>query len=142
MSTKYAVTRTIAAPAETVWALLTDAAGYPSWNPAVLSLAGTIRAGERIRLVSMVNPKRTFTLRVAETQPPKRMVWADGMPLGLFSGVRTFTLRPQPDGGTEFAMVEEYGGALAPLITRSIPDMSESFTVFADALKKAAESAA
>lgn len=61
------------------------------------------------------------------------------MPLGLFTGVRTFTLRPTTDGTTEFSMKEEYRGALAPLITRSIPDLTESFGEFADSLKTASE---
>jgi hypothetical protein len=36
-------------------------------------------------------------------------------------------------------MVEEYTGPLAGLITRSIPDMNESFQQFADGLRAAAE---
>jgi uncharacterized protein YndB with AHSA1/START domain len=141
MSKRFAVTRTISAKPDRIWALLTDAPGYPQWNPAVLSIDGTIEAGKSIRLVSVVNPRRAFTLQVREVEPSGRMVWADGMPLGLFSGLRTFTLRPQGDGRTEFSMVEEYRGPLAPMITRAIPDMSESFTLIADALKQAAESA-
>jgi uncharacterized protein YndB with AHSA1/START domain len=141
MSKRFAVTRTISAKPDRIWALLTDGPGYPQWNPAVLSIDGTIEAGKSIRLVSVVNPRRAFTLQVREAEPSRRMVWADGMPLGLFSGVRTFTLRPQGDGRTEFSMVEEYRGPLAPMITRAIPDMSESFTLIADGLKQAAESA-
>ncbi len=120
------------------WELLTDAPGYSDWNPAVVSLDGTIAAGEKIKLVSIVSP-RTFTLKVAELTPPRRMVWADGMPLGLFKGERTYTLTPTDSGETEFSMVEEFTGPLAPLITKTIPDMTESFDKFADGLKVAAE---
>jgi hypothetical protein len=38
-------------------------------------------------------------------------------------------------------MREVYSGPLAGLISRSIPDMTESFEQFADGLKEAAESA-
>jgi hypothetical protein len=41
---------------------------------------------------------------------------------------------------TEFSMQERYSGLLAGLITRAIPDLSESFARFADGLKRAAES--
>ena len=61
------------------------------------------------------------------------------MPLGLFKGVRTYTLTPQGDGTTEFSMEEVFSGLLEPLISKSIPDMSESFEQFADGLKRAAE---
>ena len=130
--------RTINASPERIWELLTDAPGYSDWNPAVVSLDGTIAAGEKIKLVSIVSP-RTFTLKVAELTPPRRMVWADGMPLGLFKGERTYTLTPKDSGETEFSMVEEFTGPLAPLITKTIPDMTESFDKFADGLKVAAE---
>ena len=38
----YAVQIHVDAPAERVWALLTDADGYPRWNGAVTSLRGPI----------------------------------------------------------------------------------------------------
>jgi hypothetical protein len=48
------------------------------------------------------------------------MVWSRGMPLGLFKGVRTFTLAA--DGAaTRFTMREEYTGPLLPMIWRSSP---------------------
>ena len=136
--TSYTVTKRIEANPDAVWGLLTDAAEYTSWNPTIVSLEGTIAQGERIELVSTVNPKRAFKLNVTELRAPEHMVWADGMPLGLFKGVRTFTLTPM-DGGTEFTMEEVYSGLLKPLISRSIPDMTDSFEAFADGLKQAAE---
>jgi hypothetical protein len=54
--------------------------------------------------------------------------------------VRTFELKERGEE-TEFSMTEVYSGLLAGLITRSIPDMTESFEQFADGLKRAAESA-
>ena len=61
------------------------------------------------------------------------------MPLGLFRGVRTFTLTPSGDGSTTFEMVEVFSGLLEPLISKSIPDMTDSFEEFAESLKRAAE---
>lgn len=138
--TTYAAKRLINADPQTIWDLLTDAGGYPNWNPAVLGIEGTIAAGEKIRLTSIVDPKRTFKLTVTEFGPPHKMVWADGMPLGLFKGVRTYRITPQADGPTEFAMEEVFSGLLEPMISKSIPDLTESFEQFADGLKRAAES--
>ena len=53
------------------------------------------------------------------------------MPLGLFRGVRTFTLAPEANGTTRFHMREEYTGPMLPLIWRSMPDLGPSFEQFA-----------
>ena len=137
--TTYSVEETIKASPESVWSLLTDGSSFADWNTTIVSFEGDIVAGNRIKLVSTVNPKRAFKLNVAEMQAPHRMVWSDGMPLGLFKGVRTFTLSSVGDGSTKFEMVEEYSGLLEPLISRSIPDMTDSFREFAASLKHAAE---
>jgi hypothetical protein len=138
MEMKYRVERTIDATPEQAWGLLADASTYPAWNKAVVSLEGSIAAGSTIKLVSIANPGRAFSLKVVALERPHRMVWADGMPLGLFKGERTFLLEPE-GAGTRFSMVEEYTGLLAGMIFKSIPDLTDSFNQFADGLKAAAE---
>ncbi len=140
----YAVERLIDAPAHTVWRLLTDAGSYDDWNDAVLSIEGPIEVGRKIKVVSVLDPKRTFTLKVDQmtepsTSTPGIMTWSDGMPLGLFTGVRTYTVRPVSDGSCYFSMVEVFSGPMAGLITKAIPDMTDSFDQFADGLAVAAE---
>jgi uncharacterized protein YndB with AHSA1/START domain len=138
MSKSYSVTRSIQAPVQRVWTLLTDVEEQRRWNTTLVSIDGEIVEGGTIRLVSTVNPKRPFSLGVSDVSAPHRMTWSDGMPLGLFRGVRTFEL-DERDGATQFTMTETYAGALAWLITRSIPDMTDSFSAHGDALKVAAE---
>lgn len=137
--TSYKVTRSIEADPDTIWALLSDTAKWKAWNPTIISIDGTIAEGQKVKLVSTVNPNRAFRLNVTKVDSPREMVWSDGMPLGLFKGERTYRLTPQSDGSTEFSMEEVYTGMMAPLITKSIPDMTESFGEFADGLKAAAE---
>ena len=131
----------IAAPAERVWALLTDAPGYPAWNTTVDKVDGRIALGEKVTVHAKISPGRAFPVKVAELEPNARMVWSSGMPLGLFKGERTFTLAPG-QGGVEFAMREEYTGLLAGLIGKSIPDLQPAFDEFASALKTRAEGSA
>ena len=138
MAPRYSVTRKIDAPAGRVWDVLTDAGTFADWNDSIISFEGPIEQGKKVKLVSVVNPKRSFSLLVSTLQPPTTMVWEDGMPLGLFKGVRTYQLRESGEG-SEFSMVEEYSGPLAGLITRMIPDLTESFDLFADSLKRTAE---
>lgn len=136
----------IAAPPEVVWAVLTDAAGYPSWESGVTRVEGEIVQGGRITVHSEVAPGRAFPVTVTALDPPGAgtdgtMTWQGGMPLGLFRGVRTF--RVEPDGtGTRFTMREDFGGPLLPLIWRTMPDLGPSFRRFADGLRARAEGGA
>ena len=135
----YDAAATIAAPPERVWEILTDAPAYVQWDSGVQQVEGTIAPGEKIKVVSEANPGRAFPVKVTGFEPRRSMVWSGGMPLGLFKGVRTFTLTPE-DGGTRFTMREEYTGPLLPLIWRSMPDLGPSFEQFAGGLKAKAES--
>lgn len=137
----YDATATIEASPDAIWTLLTDAPGYTAWDSGVDRVDGRIAPGEKITVFSKVNPGRAFPVKVTEFAPGKKMVWSGGMPLGLFKGVRTFTLSPEADGGTRFTMREEYSGPLAGLIWRSIPDLRPSFEQFATGLKAQAEAA-
>jgi hypothetical protein len=138
----YDASATIRASSDAIWAILTDARGYTQWDSGVERVAGTIAKGEKITVVSKANPGRAFPVQVTEFQPGRRMVWSGGMPLGLFKGVRTFTLTPQGDGVTAFTVREEYTGPLLPLIWPSIPDLGPSFDRFATGLKSRAEGGA
>ncbi|MDQ2983275.1 MAG: SRPBCC domain-containing protein [Actinomycetota bacterium] len=135
----YEANATIRAAPEAIWAILTDAPGYQQWDSGVKSVEGTIAPGEKLKVTSEANPGRAFPIEVTEFEQGRRMVWSGGMPLGLFKGVRTFTLEPQGDGATLFRMREEYTGPMLPLIWRSMPDLGPSFEQFANGLKQRAE---
>lgn len=134
------VRRTIAASPETVWSCLTDAPRLVGGGLGVLKIDGTIHQGASLKVTSAASPGRAFAVRVDEFMPNQRMTWVGGMPLGLFKGMRTFTLTPS-GAGTEFHMREEFSGLLAPLIGKSIPDLQPSFEQFADGLRRLAEGA-
>jgi hypothetical protein len=135
----YDATVEIQASPETIWAILTDAPGYQAWDSGVERVDGRIAPGEKITVRSQANPGRAFPVKVTEFDPGRGMTWSGGMPLGLFKGVRTFTLAPGTDGTTRFTMREEYTGPLLPLIWRSMPDLGPSFRQFASGLKQRAE---
>jgi hypothetical protein len=135
----FAVKTSSRATPERIWALLTEATGYTRWNNTVNAVDGNIAPGARVTVHSKINPGRAFPVNVAEFEPSHRMVWIGGMPLGLFRGERTFTLKPGSNGEVEFSMREEYTGLLASLIGRSIPNLQPAFDEFASDLKRAAE---
>ena len=131
----------IVATPEAIWRILTDAPNYPTWDPGADRIEGTIAEGEKITAYTKLSPDRAFPVRVTEFVPGQRMTWTGGMPLGLFKGVRTFTLTPTGDGSTDFALREEFSGLLFPLFGRSLPDLTETFVDFCAGLKAHAEGA-
>ena len=135
----YSANTMINASPDTIWQILTDAPGYPQWDPGIIRIEGTIAAGNKITAYSKISPDRAFPVTVTVFEPGRRMVWASGMPLGLFKGERTFTLTPQSDGQTAFSLHEEFSGLLLPVFGRGIPDLTQTFEAFAAGLKSYAE---
>jgi uncharacterized protein YndB with AHSA1/START domain len=129
----------IAASPQAVWAVLTDGAAWPAWDSGVDAVEGAIAPGETVKIRSQAAPGRSFPVKVTTFDPPGRLRFTGGMPLGLFRGVRTYTLSPDGPGGTAFQMREEYAGPLLGLIWRSMPDLGPSFEKFARGLKQRVE---
>jgi uncharacterized protein YndB with AHSA1/START domain len=132
----YRVTRHIAASPEFVWSLLTDAAGWPSWDPGMDRIEGSFALGEKITFHTTASD-RAFPVKVTTFEPAARMVLTGGMPLGLFKAERTFTLTATVEGGTELHTVEQFTGPLVAVFP--IPDLQPAFEAFADGLKGRAE---
>ncbi len=132
------VTINIHAKPETIWRLLTDAANMPKWNSTIISVEGNIKLGETISLKSISDPKRTFNLKIAEFNPPTKLVWGDGA-APMFKGVRTYTLTSKADGTTDFNMTEVISGLLLLMIGGSLPDFKPTFEQYAADLKRESE---
>lgn len=133
-----AIATTIRASPDRIWALLTDAVGFPRWNSTVTSIEGEIAEGRALKLKVPAAGDRVFKPKVSKVEPGKSMIWSDGM-APMFKGVRTFTLTPKGDGSTEFSMKEEFSGILLPMIRGSLPDFAPVFETYAEDLKRAAE---
>jgi hypothetical protein len=131
----------IAATPARIWALLTDAAGFPKWNSTVTSLKGPIALGQKLELKVTLDPKRTFKPKVTKLVENRAMEWSDGM-APMFKGVRQFTLTPKSDRITEFEMTEVFSGVMLPMIKKSLPDFRPAFEAYAADLKRAAEEGA
>lgn len=127
---------TIEAPPARVWALLTNAAEFPSWNSTVTKIDGTIALGQVLALQVPADPKRTFKPKVTRFEDEKTMEWSDGF-APMFRGVRTFSLKPS-GSGTEFTMTEEFSGLMLPMIRGSLPDFAPIFEAYAQDLARAA----
>lgn len=116
-----------------VWTLLTNADDFPRWNSTVISIEGDIKNGEKIRLKSTLDPKRTFKLKVKAFEPETRLAWGDG------KGTRVYTISKNDNGSVAFTMTEKIGGLMFPMYAKYIPPFDTSFEQFAIDLKKEAE---
>ena len=139
----FSTTTTIRAAPERIWSLLTDAAGYGRWNPEIDRIDGRIELGRKITAhVDLGNGVRrpvgvrVTTLRAA---PEWRMEWTGGLPLGLFTGRRVFTLAPRDGGVVEFSLQLRFSGPMAGPIVRSLGDRQPDIDRLAAGLKQAAE---
>jgi hypothetical protein len=136
---EFSTTTTIKAKPEAIWAILTNAAVYPEWDPGTDGIEGNIALGEKLTVYTKLSPGRAFPARVTEFIPGRRMTWTGGKPLGLLVGRRSFILTPREDGITEFTLHEVFTGPLPRLLGRFLPDMTPSFEEFAAGLKSRAE---
>jgi hypothetical protein len=129
----------IHATPDRIWAILTDGPGYSVWDSGVDRVEGRIVLGETIKVHTSLTPGRTFPVKVTQFLPGDRMVWTGGIPLGLFKGVRIFTLSAHAEGITRVTMREEYTGPLLGMMWKSMPDLGPSFEQFVKGLQKKAE---
>ncbi|MBK8592128.1 MAG: SRPBCC family protein [Sandaracinaceae bacterium] len=94
---EYRAAATIHASPKAIWALLTDAAQYPDWNPTVVRVEGDIALGKKIKVVATVSPERAFPVTVSELVPCERMVWQAACPSA--SSVACAPSRSRPPRG-------------------------------------------
>jgi uncharacterized protein YndB with AHSA1/START domain len=134
----YTATTTINASPETVWKIITDAARYPEWDPAMDRIEGRLALGETVKFYTKLSTQ-AFPVKVTAVIPVRKLVLTGGMPLGLFKSQRTHTLVLAPDGATIFTTEETFSGLLLPIFGRTIPDLTENFQGFVAALKQHAE---
>jgi hypothetical protein len=135
-------TTDIDAPPMAVWAVLTDLAGYPEWNPLFRAAAGEIEAGGVLTLTS-VHPAgsgRTMTVKVTvlAAEPGVELRWTAGLK-GIIGGEHTFALSAADDG-TRLVQSETFGGLLVPLSGKVMARAQVSFRELNEAIKKRAES--
>lgn len=127
------ISETINSSPKKVWALLVNSEGYKAWNSTIISIEGAIELGGTIKLKSVLDPKRTFKLKIKQFSPERILVWGDPM------GRRTYTLSESSSSKTEFVMTEKIGGPFFPLFASKIPPFDHNFEKFVSDLKKAAE---
>jgi len=124
-------------PPAAVWAVLADLAGYASWNPFIVSAAGSTVVGQRIsaRIQPPQGKGMSFRPRLTAVDEARRLEWLGHLAVpGLFDGAHEFTLEPTASGGTTFTQSETFTGLLAPLFRGVIGKTRNGFREMNEAL--------
>ena len=135
-----------AAPAATVWDVVTDLARYPEWNPFVVACRSTLVPGSpivmRVRVVPFVAQPQTET--ILEHVPGRRLSYGlAGVPLGALASRRSHEVEPLADDRARYVSRFELRGWLAPLVqallgrrlTTGFTAMSHAIVARAEALR-------
>lgn len=109
----------IAAPAETIYAILTDMPGYAKWNPWIPQCStGEMKVGAIYTLTVLLNGKpKVVRHEVTALRPSEYFAWRDlGWITWFVQGSRSRTLVPTADGRVDCRIEMRLGGLLAWLV--------------------------
>lgn len=126
-----------ASPAK-VWAIFSDFAAYPAWNPFVKKLEGQPCEGGKIKVWL---PGMAFAPKVLSYKPPHELRWKGKLLLpGLFDGEHYFVFSGNANGTTTLRHGEIFSGLLVPLFAKMLDTKTlEGFKQMNEALKQRVE---
>jgi hypothetical protein len=136
----------IDAPAEQVWAVVSDLARYPEWNPFVVSCASTLVPGDpiamRVRIFArFAQPQRE---RILEHEPGRWLCY--GLPpsrIGALASRRSHEVSPAGAARARYVSRFELSGWLAPIVRWLLgARLRAGFGAMTTALKERAEALA
>jgi hypothetical protein len=133
----------ISAPAEIVWAVLTDLKRFPQWNPFIQRAEGELREGSRIRVCADAPglPNLTINTTLTRLIPGQEFRWIAHLVIpGLLDGEHIFEIEPLGKERVRFIQREQLRGLLLPILW-PILDFStrRGFEAMNKALKRRAE---
>ena len=132
----------IDAPTERIWALLTDFARMPSWNPFIRSISGNLAQGDRLS-VFIAPPGKSgvrFEPTVLTVRPEREIRWLGHLFIsGIFDGEHYFLLEPIGAGKTRLTQGEKFSGLLVGLLGGTLSATEAGFKAMNTALKREAE---
>ena len=133
----------IASEPEPLWAILTDFAAYPQWNPFVRSIQGEAKTGGRLSI--SVQPEgdkpMTFHPEVLLAVPNQELRWLGHFLLpGVFDGEHYFQIVPIAPGRVQFIHGEKFSGLLVGFFKAKLESGTKAgFEAMNKAIKSRAE---
>jgi hypothetical protein len=109
----------VAAPAATVWRVVTDLVRYPEWNPFVVACRSTLEPGSpiamRVRVLPFVAQPQRET--IFEHVPGRLLSYGLApLPLGVLASTRSHAVEALAPERARYVSRFELRGWLAPLV--------------------------
>lgn len=126
-----------------VWAVLTAFPEYPSWNPFIRQIAGSLAVGGTI--TAILKPPGTFGMTIhpvlLSVDPGRELRWAGRLTLsGMFEAEHSFEIRHLSDQSSILVQRERFSGLLLPFFELTLKDATaRGFAAMNAALKERAE---
>jgi hypothetical protein len=132
----------IDATPDRVWAILTDFASYPAWNPFIQSIRGEPVVGSKleVRIAPPDGKAMTFKPTVLNAEPNRELRWLGRVFLPrIFDGEHMLQIEPLADGRARFVQAERFRGVLVPFLGKTLDKTERGFSAMNEALKRQAE---
>ena len=132
----------IDATPDRVWAILTDFASYPAWNPFIESIRGEPVVGSKleVRIAPPDGNAMTFKPTVLNAEPDRELRWLGRVLLpGILDGEHMLQLEPLAGGRVRFVQAERFRGVLVPFLGKTLDRTERGFAAMNEALKGRAE---
>ena len=140
---RIAETLTVAAPADTVWRVVTDLPRYPEWNPFVVACRSTLEPGTpiamRVRVLPFVAQPQRET--IFEHVPGRRLRYGiHPLPLGALASSRAHEVEAVGPETSRYVSTFTLDGWLAALVATLLGKRLErGFSSMSAAIKARAE---
>jgi hypothetical protein len=134
----------IRAPAEAIWAIVSDIEGWASWNPIYPRAEGVLKIGAPLSLDLAMEGQAMRTIRpvIADWIPNEQIHWRLSLLGGLVSTTRYIEIEKLADRACIFYNGEVFGGLLGPSVARRMrPAIRAGFAAMGEAVKAKAEAA-
>lgn len=130
-------------PGGVVWKVLTDFAGYCTWNPTIRRIEGKLTVDSCLSVFACLPCGLPMLLRprLVECRPERELRWIGNLLVpGLIDGEHLFRVDSLGDSRTRFVQREEFSGMLLPLVWEWFKDQGlRAFEKMNEALKTEAE---
>jgi hypothetical protein len=134
----------IDAPPERVWAVVTDFAAYPGWNPFIRQISGELREGARleVRIEPPGARATTFKPTVRTVEANRELRWLGRLLVpGIVDGEHSLRIEPLEGGRSRFVQSERFSGVLVGFLKGTLAKTEAGFEQMNAELKARAEQA-
>jgi hypothetical protein len=132
----------VRAPAEAIWAVISDIGGWKDWNPLYPRAEGALRIGSQLDLDLALpgQPIRAIKPVILDWVPNDQIHWRLSMLGGLVRTIRYIEIEILTETGCIFSNGEVFSGYLGPTVAKRMrPAIRQGFVAMGEAVKARAE---